>query len=312
VRRRLGAGVAVVAVVGLVAALAGCGTETAADPGDAGAPGAPAAPPTSVPAADGPVTTAYPVTVLDDGDGAELCVGGQDDSLPPQCGGPRLLGWDWAQHRGGFETSRGVRWGEFVVTGTFDGTDVTPTEAVPAAEWKEPAASPPGRDPFRTPCPEPDGGWVPLDPATTTTATQDAAFRAAEALPTYAGGWVDQSINPAYADLDRAAAAGELNDPRLLVLNIQVTDDVAGAEAALREVWGGALCVSQAQSTEAERQRVADELATALPGFLGSTSGQDRVEATVLFDDGSLQAWADEEYGEGVVLVGSSLVPADG
>lgn len=307
--RRALAGVA--AVLGVVV-LVGCGTETAADPDEPAGPGAPAARPTSVPAADGPVTTAYPVTVLDDGDGAELCVGGQLDSLPPQCGGPGLVGWDWADHRGDFEESGQVRWGEFVVTGTFDGTDVTPAEVVPAAEWDEPAPAAPRHDPFRTPCPEPEGGWVPLDPATTTTATQDAAFRVAEALPTYAGGWVDQSVNPAYEDLDRAAAAGELNDPRQLVLNIQVTDDVTGAEAAVREVWGGALCVSRAPLTEVERRRVQDEVSDALPGVLGSSPGRSRVEVTVLFDDGSLQAWVDQEYGEDVVLVGSGLRPVGG
>jgi len=35
-------------------------------------------------------------TVLDDGDGPELCLGGVAESLPPQCGGPKVVGWDWA------------------------------------------------------------------------------------------------------------------------------------------------------------------------------------------------------------------------
>jgi len=35
-------------------------------------------------------------TVLDDGDGPELRLGGVAESLPPQCGGTKVLGWDWA------------------------------------------------------------------------------------------------------------------------------------------------------------------------------------------------------------------------
>jgi hypothetical protein len=31
----------------------------------------------------------------------------------------------------------------------------------------------------------------------------------------------------------------------------------------------------------------------------------------VVHDDGSIQAWVDQEYGEGLVRVSSALVPAD-
>ncbi|WP_182525916.1 hypothetical protein [Nocardioides dongkuii] len=109
---------------GLLAGLAACGAEQD-DP--------------SVGADDADLlTTAYPVTVLDDGDGAELCLGGVAESLPPQCSGPGVVGWDWTDHAGAFEDVRGTRWGDFVVTGSYDGETVTPTEVVPAADATQP------------------------------------------------------------------------------------------------------------------------------------------------------------------------------
>ncbi len=58
---------------------------------------------------DRATTVEFHTMVIDSGDGPELCLGGVNDSLPPQCGGPVASGLDmdgWA------ETSQGVRWGE--------------------------------------------------------------------------------------------------------------------------------------------------------------------------------------------------------
>ena len=49
------------------------------------------------------------------------------------------------------------------------------------------------------------------------------------------------------------------------------------------------------------------------PGYLGSYGGEGtdgHVLADVLYDDGSLQAWADTTYGENVVIVSAALVDA--
>jgi hypothetical protein len=201
--------------------------------------------PTVVPAATGSVTTTVPVTVLDDGDGAELCLGGVAESLPPQCGGPTLVGWNWDDHHGDFEDVSGVRWGEFVVTGTFDGTEFAPTKVVPADQYDGPPAGP--RPDFSTPCPEPEGGWRVLDPEKTTEGSMSATLEAASRLPDYAGAWLDQSRNPA-SQSDKEEPG--MNDPTKLTLNIRVTGDPARAEKELRKLWGGALCVSRAQHTE--------------------------------------------------------------
>ena len=291
--------------------LAACGNETGApEPrADESTPApvvTPTAMPTEVPVPDGPVTV-YLAEVLDDGGGAELCLGGQADSYPPQCGGPALVGWDWSQHEGDFEEAAGVKWGGFGVTGTFDGDAFTPTKVVPADEVGE---APPYVDSIdlTSRCPEPEGGWRVLDPAKTTMASQDATTRAARRLDGYAGSWLDQSINPAYGDVTTEEQAMKLNDPALLVINVQVTGDPGAAEAILRETWGGALCVTQAAHTERELRSIQRRVLE-LPGMLGGGAGFDKVDAQVIYDDGTLQAWADREYGPGVVVISSALVP---
>lgn len=62
---------------------------------------------------------------------------------------------------------------------------------------------------------------------------------------------------------------------------------------------------------EAEAQQIQDELAEALPGFLASADVNGRIVAEVMFDDGTIQAAADERYGEDAVVVVSSLKPVD-
>lgn len=287
-------------------ALAACSTEEqmlAVDNAAGAGPAAATGPmPTAVPAADGPVRTDGLVTVLDDGDGPELCTN-VAESFPPQCSGPRIAGWDWAAHPE-YEDQSGTKWGAFALTGTFDGTTFTVTEAIPAALY-DPMFEPAEPD-FETPCPEPDGGWTVVDPATTNQESMDATFAEAGRLPGYAGAWIDQSIDEADEPAPGEAA---VNDPESMVINVAVTEDVAAAEATLRKTWGGALCVSEAEFTEAELNEIAMELQK-LPGATSSSGADDVVQLGVLHDDGSLQAWADETYGEGRVEITATLVPA--
>lgn len=277
---------------------------------------APGTPPSAVapPAAGGLLTTAYPVTVLDDDDGgAELCLGGVLTSLPPQCGGPALVGWDWAAHAGAFGEASGVRWGEFVVTGTYDpdADTFTPTEVVRGADAERPAPSDPGYD-FSTPCPEPDDGWRVLDESKATFEAMNATFAFAQTLDGYATSWMDQSPNPAAAPDAPAGSEMNLNDPLLSIVNVRVTGDPAAAEAALREVWGGMLCVTSADRTEAELVVIQNQVMEAIDGVLSSAANgmAGTVDVTVVYDDGTFQSRFDEEYGVGLVRVSSALVPA--
>lgn len=284
-------------------ALGACSTEEqmrAVDPagrsdGDtSAAPGG--AMPTAPPAADGEVSTGGLVTVLDAGDGPELCHA-VAESFPPQCSGVPMTDWAWADHPE-HEAESGVRWGSFALTGTFDGTTFAVTDAIPAALYdalnEEPEPLP------GTPCEPPAGGWGVVDAATATPEAMDATFTEASRLPGFAGTWLDQSQDP-----------GATNDPTKVIVNVAVTEDVEGAEETLRETWGGALCVSQARYTEAELNEISMEL-QALPGVLTTSGAADVVQAEVLYDDGSLQAWADEEYGEGRVEITSALRPVEG
>lgn len=128
---------AVAAVLLLAACGAGDGTSTATDPAGDG----PAAP-TSVPAAPGLVHTRYLATVMDTGS-PELCVGAVAESWPPQCSGPPIAGWDWADHDGMFEQEGDVRWGTFAVTGRWDGETFTYESAIPGPLYDPMVEEPP-------------------------------------------------------------------------------------------------------------------------------------------------------------------------
>lgn len=58
--------------------------------------------------------------VIDDGDGARICLGATADSYVPQCEGPPLVGWAWSAVDGE-ESVAGVTWGEYRVRGVWDG-----------------------------------------------------------------------------------------------------------------------------------------------------------------------------------------------
>jgi hypothetical protein len=231
------------------------------------------------PVPEGPVRTRGLVTVLDPGTGPQLCLGAVAESYPPQCSGPPIEGFDWGEV--GSETASGVTWGQYAVTGTFDGTTFTATDAIPAALYD--AMAEPHEEPLGAACDDPST----TDPAKTTPEDLDATLAAASALPGYATTWL----------------SGE-------TINVAVTRDAAGAEATLRRTWGGPLCVTTVERTDADLNAINQELQAALPTLLTSGSfAPDTLDAQVVFDDGSIQEWVDATYGEGLVRVSSALVP---
>ena len=137
-----------VALAALVLAGSACSDEgsddVARDP-DSSSPAASGPPAAAVP--DGPVRTRDLATVMDTGS-PELCLGPIAESYPPQCGGPALLGWDWAEHDGTYDQQGDIRWGTYAITGTWDGTSFTASEAIPGALY-DPAM------PTPTPTPSP-------------------------------------------------------------------------------------------------------------------------------------------------------------
>ncbi len=253
------------------------------------------------------LTTEHPVTVIDNGSGAELCLALVLTSYPPQCDGPKLAGWDWT---GKFVQASGTRWGEFIVTGHYDQASetFTPTDVRSGEGYVWPTFD---DDTWASACPEPTDGWRVTDTSKVSTKDQDRALRLAASLDDYSAAWVDQSPNPAVGqDLPPEEEEQRLNDPRYTVINIAVTGDLDAAEKKLRGVWSGMLCVSRGERTEAELQAVQDQLGK-VPGLVSidpdARSGE--VWVGVIHDDGSIQKALDKKFGKGLVLVQSALKP---
>lgn len=251
-----------------------------------------------------PPSTRYRVsgTVLEsDGHGPQLCRA-VAESYPPQCSGPDVVGWDWGSVEGE-ESASSTTWGIYQLTGTWDGERLTLTEP----------PGPPGVGSgqegfdFSTPCPEPAGGWQVADPATTTEVALSRAQERARSLPGFAGLWVDPSV-------DSAAPSDSLpeearNALGLLVLNVRVTEDLDGAEAELRQLWDGPLCVSPATRTFAELEAIQAEVTTDETLSSSIDEPANAVEVHLTIADPTLQADYDARYGPGAVRVTGWLQP---
>lgn len=235
---------------------------------------------------------------------AALCLAAVAESYPPQCSGPPIPNWDWGKVSGQTKAS-GVTWGEYVVIGTYDGERFTLTGPASTPEEYDGPLPSRGEDPsLLTPCEEPAGGWAVVDPSLVGQGDLDRTVEAASTLDGYADLWVDQS--PGLAQGEEPT-----NDRTRLVLNVRVTGDVAAAEERLRQTWGGALCVTKAQRTEAELRGIQERLVE-VPGILTSSYGRDVVSLDVFYDDGTIQRSMDATYGAGVVVVTSALQPFPG
>jgi hypothetical protein len=210
---------------------------------------------------------------------------------PPECDAYAVTGWDWEAVPDA-ELQDGVRWGSYAVTGTFDGTTFEVEEAT------RPEPEPYEWD-FEIPCPTPEGGWQVVDAARTTQDAQLGVAGVAEEIP-------------GFAMVAVSTPEGEPgpNDPLRTVVSLYVAGDPAAAEARMREHWGGMLCVAEVEHSHAELEKVQRSLLD-VPGMseVGSGNPDNQVELTVFHDDGSIQRWADQEHGEGVVVVHSILQP---
>lgn len=239
--------------------------------------------------------------------GPELCLGPIASSLPPQCRGVPLVGWQW-DAVSDQESAAGTTWGSYSVTGTFDGKVLTVTE--PAGEPVGPdgaAGSAGGEDPFATPCPEPPGGWVAVDPARTGDGAVEAANAYAMSQTDLAAFWVDH-----LAPTDSEPAP---DDP--LVLNAAFTGDLERHEAELRKIWGGPLCVGQMARTTAELRAVQQDFSGSAGGaefglqvlWSGTVEYQQKVEVGVVAATDAQREAVDGRYGEGTVELVAGLNP---
>jgi hypothetical protein len=239
--------------------------------------------------------------------GPMLCLGAIALSLPPQCGDVRVTNWDW-DGVPGEQHDRGTTWGDYHVTGTYDGESFTLDHAGPAQ------GAPPsddGGDPIDTPCDEPEGGWVAPDPSRTSEADRQAASRAAGEEPDFAGLWIDYVGDPKPEDLDADPTSAEV------ILNMAFTGDIERHREELGELWGGPLCVVQLDRTEAELQRIqgdlepsADELGIQVI-WSSIEVVENIVEVGVVAIDAEGRAALDERYGPGAVRPVPALTPID-
>ncbi len=190
--------------------------------------------------------------VIDSGKGPELCFGGVQESLPPQCGGPVAFGLEmvaWA------EQQNGVQWGERSVVVTWPPVD----EVVEVVS---------------------DGEPVPID----------AVFPPGE-LPSVCEG-IDLGagagpVNEYAASLGDVNGGLYLANDGTLVL--QVVGDPEPHRQALAEAGGA--CVIEVLRSEAEQRRIQDSLADllrAIPelgGFSLSTGPGGRIDIGVAVAD---------------------------
>jgi hypothetical protein len=239
-------------------------------------------------------------TVLEaPGTGPQLCQS-VADSYPPQCSGPEVVGWDWADVTA--ESASGTTWGSYRLTGTWDGQRFTLT-GTPEPDVGPDVGPAPDTElvDLTTPCQTPAGGWRVLDPDTATMDALNEAVSRAAHEPGYAGSWVDQST-----------LAGGGNDPSRTVLNLRFTGDLAAAEQAIRQFWGGPLCVTGAERTDAELLDIQQRLHVELPDLVlgsGVDPVANAVTAQVVVVDPDLQRELDQRYGAGAVILQGWLRP---
>jgi hypothetical protein len=231
---------------------------------------------------------------------AELCVGVLLESLPPQCDGLALVGWDWSKVEGE-ESAAGTTWGMYHVVGTFDGTTFTLTEP--------PGPPKPADDPSNAigpACPEPAGGWPRPEPDRTSSEDFDAAVRAAQAENDFAGLWIFDANPP---------SGEEAQDIPNVVLNVTFTGDLDRHETELREHWGGSLCLAKRAHALAKLDKIKDEL-TGNAGGLGlkvlmadADDVTNVVRLEVVWFTPEDQEALDARYGKGVVVLTAVLRP---
>jgi hypothetical protein len=230
-----------------------------------------------------------------------------DMSLPPQCGGVPLQGWDWTQVDGE-ESVNGTTWGSYTVTGRYDGNSLTMTAPPTPPASSDPDTAP--SDPFPTPCAPPDGGWQLVGTGPTGEAGIQAVQAAARDQPDFAGLWIDQ---PPPGDDPEAAPP----PPEQQVLNVAFTGDVERHEAELRRLWGGPLCVSRLPHAYTELVAIQEQLVQAVadefglePLFSSVLETRNMVELGVVAVTPQQQAAIQERYGDAVELT-AGLQPVD-
>jgi hypothetical protein len=232
------------------------------------------------------------LTVLESPDhGPQLC-SAVAESYPPQCGGPDVVGWDWDAVDA--ESANGTTWGAYHVVGTWDDGTFTLTEA-PSA----PAGGDEREDPVFAPgCDEPDV----VDPSHGRFEWDEASAQSPEGIPGSLGAWISRPD---------AGGAGTF------AATVVVTEGQRDAATTyVRRRYGGPLCVLERDLTQADIDRIQQELhdEEALATMRTSGSSYDLVagvfEVSVWVVDDEAAAYARDRWGDLVRLEGILQPPA--
>ena len=249
-----------------------------------------------------PTTTEWQFTglVIDD-QGTKMCPESVMDSRPPQCVGVPIDFFDWTEISE-YEEAAGVRWVDVTLVGTLSDDGVFRLTQPPISpQWPPEIPS----TPIPLPCEEPEDGWRIINPATADNITP--AVQYAQAQPEFMGNWN-------YRLPDGAVA----NSVKVFTFS----GNLAGHEAALRNVYGGPLCVSLADRSLAELEAIRNQVKEAivseeaagvgihlLNGQYGDTIDVilGTVEFNVLAAEPGAGDWLSRHFDEGVVNLHSLL-----
>jgi hypothetical protein len=160
-------------------------------------------------------------------------------SLPPQCGGPIITNWRWADV-GGSQTANGVTWGSYRVVGAYAKNHFTLTETPVTSP--SPKLSPSSVD--TTPgCSQPKAGPT----STQVSFAQWQLFTAKAQAPTdFAGMWVHQT--------------GPTFDPGRDIYTVAYTGNLSMHETELRAIWPGPLCIVKRPRSYVQLQAIQTSL----------------------------------------------------
>lgn len=241
-------------------------------------------------------------TVLEDeSHGPQLCLGAIMESYPPQCGGLDITNWEWNSDLA-FERANGVRWGEYVVVGTYDREAATFTLTQPARD-AEPGDYTQGPDiDFSTPCDAPRGGWP--------DATEQQLTDAAQRIQTVRGAGSDTGSSRPQQAIEGFGGLWIGHDPN--VLNVRIVGDLSTADAAIREHFDGPLCLIPSERTLAQLQEIQASVDLGSNPVL-SASYPDVEANVVVFEtnapDAELEARLAEQFGDSAVVRVTGLIP---